>query len=120
MVLENGVALALRQPRPHSIPSLNTLRSQLLQDPFFDELHLPEELTGSLRSRGILFMDVVVLMARLLRVLMRRPPLTEEERAERISVRNECMNQPFFNRQLIHSNRPFVDEDGDQDEGCYV
>ena len=95
------------------------LRSQLLEDPFFDDLHRPEELRPRLRSSRILFMDIVVLLARLLRVLMRQGPLTDIERDERINVRNGCMNQPFFQRRLINSARPFVDEDF-EDEGCVV
>ena len=122
MVLDNGTALATRRPRPHSVGSLNILRSQLLEDPFFDNLHRPEELRPRLRTSRILFMNIVVLMARLLRVLMRQGPLTDTERAERIDVRNECMNQPFFHRRLINSARPFVDEDFEdfEDEGCVV
>ena len=120
MLMQNGTAIAMRQSRPYSVFALNTLRSQLLQDSLFDELHRPEELSGRIRSRSILFMDVVVLMARLLRVLTRRAPLTEEEQNERVIVRNECMDQPFFDRRLMNSNRPFVDEDFDEDEGCFV
>ena len=121
MLMQNGIAMAMRQPRPYSVIALNTLRSQLLQDPFFDELHHPEELSGRLRSSSILFMDVVVLMGRLLRVLIRQAPLTDEEENERSDIRNECMDQPFFDRRLINSNRPFSDEDfDDEDEACFV
>jgi hypothetical protein len=121
MLMQNGIAMAMSQTRPHSVFALNTLRSQLLQDPFFDELHNPEELSGRLRSSSILFVDVVVLMARLLRVLIRQAPMKDEEENERVNVRNECMEQPFFDRRLINSNRPFSDEDfDDEDEACFV
>lgn len=119
MVLENGASLAMRRARPHCVAALNALRAQLLQDPFFDDLHQPEELGLRLRTSRILFMDLVVLLAKLLRVLMRIPPLTEDEMAERVKVRNDCLNQPFFNRTLAYSARPFVDDDFD-DEGCFV
>lgn len=119
MVLENGVAIAMRQERPHSVFALNRLRTQLLQDSFFDENHCPEELNDRLRTSGILFMDVVVLMARLLRVLMRQAPLTDEQRDERITIRNDCMNQPFFDRNLINTNRPFAHQEIGEDEGCF-
>ena len=65
-------------------------------------------------------MDLVVLLARLMRVLMRRPTaLGEAELAERIEVRNACLDQPFFQRWVESSTRPFSDE-GDEDEGCKV
>ena len=120
MCLENGIALGERRPRPHSVSALNTLRYQLLRDPFFDLTHRPEEFEFRLRMNGILFMDVILLMARLLRVLARQAPLTENEMAERIQVRTECLSQPFFDRRLVNSTRPFADEDSDGDEGCFV
>ena len=118
MVLENGTALAMHRTRPHSIAALNELRAQLLQDPFFDMDYQPDELAPRTRPGRILFMNIVVMMAKLLRVLMRQAPLTEEELAERISVRNECLDQPFFDRSRASSARPFVDDDDFEDEGC--
>ena len=120
MCLENGIALGERRTRPHSVFALNALRSQLLQDAFFDPTHRPEELEFRLRMNGALFMDVIVLMARFLRVLARQAPLTEDEMAERIKVRTECLSQPFFDRRLVNSTRPFADEEFDDDEGCFV
>jgi hypothetical protein len=118
--LSNGIALAEQRPRPHSVSAVNTLRSQLLQDPFFDPMYRPEELQFQRRANGILFFDVLILMAMLLRVLARHEPLTEDEMAERIHVRTECLSQPFFDRRLVNSARPFADEEFDGDEGCFV
>ena len=120
MCLDNGIALGERRPRPHSVSALNTVRSQLLQDPFFDPTHQPEELEFRLRMNGILFFEVIVLMSRLLRVLARQAPLTAEETTERIKIRTECLSQPFFDRRLVNSTRPFADEEFDGDEGCFV
>ena len=120
MVLENGIALAMRRTRPHSIAALNGIRTQLLQDSFFDEAYRTDELAPRTRPSRILFMDLVVLMAKLQRVLMRQAPLTEDEMAERINVRNECLIQPFFDRRRANSARPFVDDDDFEDEGVFV
>lgn len=122
MILENGTAIGMRRPRPHTVDALNFLRSQLLQDPFFDEEHKPEELGMRMRTRPArpLFMDVVVLMARLMRVLMQRAPLSEDELAERIKVRNDCLDQAFFDRTREQPRRPFVYDSEDDDEGCCV
>ena len=119
MCLQNGVALALRQPRPFAIVLVNVLRSRLLRDPFFDEEHRPEELTVRTRPSRILFMDITVLLARLMRVLMRQNPLDEEATRERIAVRNECLDQPFFQRERVNSLRPFTDDDF-EDEAAVV
>ncbi|KAK3709715.1 hypothetical protein LTR37_010742 [Vermiconidia calcicola] len=118
MVLENGTALAQRRPGRHTVAALNELRTPLLQDPFFDEDYKTEELAHRTRPSKIMFMDLVVLLAKLMRVLMRRNPLTEDDLAERIVVRNECLDQPFFDRLRVNNARPFVDEEF-EDEGCF-
>lgn len=65
-------------------------------------------------------MDLVVLLAKLMRVLMRNDDsLSEGELAERIAVRNACLDQPFFQRWTGSSARPFSDEVV-EDEGCEV
>lgn len=61
-------------------------------------------------------MDVVVLMARLVRVFMRHDPLTLDEVRERVEIRNECLDQPFFDRGRVNEPRPFVDDNA-EDEG---
>ena len=50
---------------------------------------------------------------------MRQDPLDEEALAERINVRNECLDQPFFHRARVNSDRPFADEES-EDEGVSV
>lgn len=120
MVLQNGSAVAMRRQRPHGVTAVNAVRSQLLQDPFFDEDYRPDELAQRTRPSRVMFLDLVVLMAKLMRVLMRPLPLTEEQLAERITVRNECLNQPFFDRARINNERPFVDDDDFDDEACSV
>ena len=120
MVLQNGLATAMHIPRPHSVAALNRVRSQLLQDPFFDEDYRPDELAYRTRPGSISFMSIVVMMARLMRVLNRHTPLTEDELAERINVRNDCLNQPFFDRARVDSARPFVDDEDFEDEGCVI
>ena len=123
MILQNGTALALQRPRLHSVAALNALRTELLlHTPFFDPLHQPAELGPRTRRPPVSFMDIAVLMARLMRVLMKQQQgaLTEAERRERVEVRNECLDQPFFDRALVGSARPFGDEEGFMDEGCVV
>lgn len=76
-------------------------------------------------------MDLQVLLARLVRVLMRverqarqarqggvRVPETEEEMVERIVVRNACLDEPFFQRAW-GGQPPFGDDPSDDadDEG---
>ena len=46
----------------------------------------------------MLFADMVVLMAKVIRVLMFRMPLTEQQMRERIAVRREALSEPFFDR----------------------
>lgn len=118
MVLDNAIAAANSHQRPHAMPHLNILRKLLLKDAFFDPSHKPEELRLRMRPSRILFMDLVVLLSRVLRVLMRREPLTEEAKRERIAVRNEALDQPFFDRMLL-TNTPFA-RDEEEDEGCSV
>lgn len=124
MIIENAISHYRRQPQPrrHSLGSLNALRAHLLQDPFFDPQYRTEELAVRARPATIIFSDMVVLMAKLMRVLMRErstDPLNEEELAERIDVRNACLDQPFFDRARINSDRPFGPSPVD-DEACCV
>ena len=119
MVVRNGIARAINKPVPCSVNSLNNLRTQLLQDSFFNRLVAPEELTAQTRPSRILLGDVVVLLATVMRVLMREEPLTEDEQAERVAVRNEALNQPFFDRERPASRNPFA-EDPFDDEGCFM
>ncbi|KAK5677085.1 hypothetical protein LTS10_010274 [Elasticomyces elasticus] len=84
MVIRNGIAGSMNRPRPCTIEQCNNLRTQLLQDNFFDREHQPEELEPRMRPGKVLFSDLVVLMAQVMRVLMRPGPLTTEEEAERI------------------------------------
>ena len=119
LVLENGIAHATRQTKPHSIETLNMLRNQLLRDPFFDPDHRTAELAYRTHPESVSFMDMVVLLARLTRVLLRREPLGEEQLSERIAVRNECLDLPFFNRQRANPERLFGEGDIEH-EGCFV
>lgn len=121
LVLQNGIALVQHQPRPHSVAALNALRAALLQHtPFFDPAHDAAELGPRTRRSAISFADLVVLLARLMRVLMKQGGLTEGEARERAEVRRECLDLPFFDREGLGSARPFGDEDGFRDEGCVV
>lgn len=68
-----------------------------------------------------MFTEVVVLLARLVRVLIRggtAVALDENELRERIEVRNACLDQTFFQRGAV--GRPFGDGEGEVfvDEGC--
>ncbi|KAK5132747.1 hypothetical protein LTR08_008713 [Meristemomyces frigidus] len=120
MVLRNGIARAIHKPTPCSVVSLNDLRTQLLQDPFFDPHHAADELAAPVLPSRILLADLVVLLATLMRVLMRPGgPLTEGEQAERSAVRNEVLNQPFFDRGRPASRNPFA-EIPFEDEGCFA
>lgn len=119
MVLENSIAAAGRRQRPHSVQALNALRAQLLQDDFFDPNHDPVELRLRRSANTILFVDLAVLLARIMRVLMRRGPLHEDEIHERIAVRNEALDQPFFDRSTAGSVHPFTRQEP-EDEGCSV
>ena len=77
-------------------------RAALLQDPFFDPQHKPYELVERTERDEMHFSDMVVLLGRLMKVLMREETgeaLTSEELVERIRVRNECLDQPFFDRR---------------------
>lgn len=121
MILQNGTAIATQQPRPNSLAPLNALRAELLLHcPFFDPEHKPGELSPRTRRSQISFAEVVVLMARLIRVLMKQGGLSEAETRERVEVRNACLDQPFFDRELVGSARPFAREDGFVDEGCVM
>jgi hypothetical protein len=131
MILQNAFAHALRQPKPHSVPNLNALRTALLRDEFFNGDHQTTELRPRNRGGRILFTDLVVLLARLLKVLILRGPNGEgrtsypaEELRERIEVRNLCLDQPFFDRERRDGGGPFggdSDEEGEVgDEGCVV
>ena len=119
MVVRNGIARAMNKPTPCSVVSLNDWRTQLLQDTFFDRDSDPDELTAMIRPSRIMLADVVVLLATLMRVLMRRGPLSEDEQTERTAVRNEVLNQPFFDRERAPSRNPFA-EDPFDDEGCFT
>lgn len=125
MILQNATALVTHQPRSHNIAQLNILRSELvLYSPFFDPTHKPEELRLRTRRAQISFTDIVVLMARLMKVLISRGMEEEgdEQRRERMEVRNECLDLPFFQRSEVESARPFGDGDqeGFEDEGCVI
>ena len=98
---------------------MSNIRTQLLDDPFFDRSHQPEELHFRTRPSRILLMDFVLLLAMLFRVLIRQGPLTDKEKAERIAVRNEALDQPFFDRERTASRNPFADG-AFEDEGCFV
>lgn len=101
---------------PHLGPQLLALRTQLLQDSFFDLAHHPEELSSCTRAAPLPYWDLIVLFVRLMKVLMRSSPLSEEDRVERIAVRTQCLSQPFFNRTMQNMTRPFsgdaVDDEG--------
>lgn len=120
MVLRNGIAAAINRPKPCSVASLNILRTQLLQEePFFDPNHKLEELTPRTRPSRILFVDIVVLLTRLMRVLMRQGVLSDEQKAERVAVRNAVLDQPFFDRERPASQNPFAEEPF-EDEACFA
>lgn len=122
MTLCNTIARATSLPRPFNVSLLIHRREQLLRhEPFFDRTHLPEELLPRVRPSRIPYTDMVVLLAKLIRVLTRQMagPLTEAERAERVAVRNEAMVQPFFDRERPAGRNPFLD-DLVEDEGCFV
>lgn len=126
LLLTNGLSTATHLPRPYTLAHLTTLRTQLLRAPFFDPLHRPSELRPRIRPQRILFMDLVVLVARLLRVMMRREPLgTAAEREERVEVRNGCFDEPFFDRSVEGGwgpEGPFggAGEGVGEDEGCFI
>ncbi|KAK5739170.1 hypothetical protein LTR17_005471 [Elasticomyces elasticus] len=109
MVIRNGIAGSMNRPRPCTIEQCNNLRTQLLQDDFFDREHQPEELEPRMRPGKVLFSDLVVLMAQVMRVLMRPGLLTAEEEAERV--------KPFFDKEKPESRNPFSDPSF-EDEGC--
>lgn len=119
IVLENSIAAASGRQRPHSVQALNALRTQLLQDDFFDPNHDPAELRFRRSASTILFKDLAVLLARLMRVLMRSGPLHDEGVHERIAVRNEALDQPFFDRNTAGDAHPFTRQEP-EDEGCSV
>jgi len=119
MILRNGIAGSLNRPRPCTIEMCNSMRAQLLQDIFFDPEHLPHELGTRMRPSKVLYSDLVVLMARLMRVFMQQEPLTEAQKAERVEVRRLALEQPFFDREKAESRNPFSDPPVD-DEACYV
>lgn len=121
LVLQNGVAMAQHQPRPRSVAALNALRTELLlHSPFFDPEHHAAELEPRTRRSAISFTDLVVLLARLMRVLMKQGELTAGEGRERLEVRRECLDLPFFDRGLVGSETPFADDEGFTDEACVV
>lgn len=117
MVLENSIAATSRRQRPHSVQALNALRAQLLEDDFFDPSHDSAELRFRRSASTILFTDLTVLLARIMRVLMRRGPLHEEEVHERVTVRNEALDQPFLDRNTAGDGHPFTRQEP-EDEGC--
>ncbi|EMC97829.1 hypothetical protein BAUCODRAFT_31838 [Baudoinia panamericana UAMH 10762] len=124
LLLRNSIAAALNQRRPCTLQTCINLRHALLQDPFFDRNHRPEELETRLRPPNIQLMDCVLLMARLMRVFMWEGfgALTAEQQCERLAVRNEALNQPFFDKERVVSVRgnPFVDDPAAEDEGCFT
>ncbi len=77
-------------------------------------------------------MDLVVLLGKLVRVLMREGPraqggsrgvrseLRAGEMEERVEVRNACLDQPFFQRWVAGSGRPFGGAEEEVDEGVEV
>lgn len=124
MTTENFIASCRHQPtRPYSLTTLNAVRTQLLQDPFFDPCHRVDEIARrSKPSENIKFTDMLVLFSRLMRVLMRDQSanrLSEEELIERIDVRNACLDETFFDRGRVNPSRPF-NHDQNIDEGCFV
>ncbi|KAK5110776.1 hypothetical protein LTR85_000721 [Meristemomyces frigidus] len=119
MTLRNAIASATSRPRPFGIPVINNMRAQLLQDAFFDPTHCPEELAPRLRPSNMLLTDTVVLLAKVIRVLRRQDPPTEDERVDRIAVRNKALIQPFFDRGRPARPNPFAD-DLFEDEACFV
>ena len=122
MVLENGTALVLQRPRPHSIHHLNALRAPLiLLSPFFDPLHRTHELRARTRPARISFPDLIVLLARLVRVLAKLGREdAPDERMERVWVRNTCLDLPFFDPRNLRSARPFEHSSDFMDEGCFL
>lgn len=119
MVVQNGIAVALRQERQFSVHRLNELRARLLQDAFFDPQHRPEELRPfRTNPRGILWKDLVVLLSRMMRVAMRREPLSKESQEERVVVRNEALDHPFFDRSKPPSLHPFAVEEPEDEGVC--
>ena len=102
MVLRNGIANAVHTPtRPCTSTDLNKFRTVLLRDPFFDPRIQAEELSSHLQpnENSMLFADLVVLMARIIRVLMFHAPLTETQMRERVAVRKDALSEPFFDRE---------------------
>lgn len=110
-------------------PTIIHLRKNLLEDAFFDPDQQAEELAVPTRPSAIEFSDLLVLLARLYRVLVRDIErkrlgleLNENERLEKMHVRNECLNQPFFDRERVVdlSTRLFSDGAEIEDEGCFA
>jgi hypothetical protein len=120
MVVRNGIAGALRRPRPCTVQALNVIRTILLQDPFFDRRVRREELGMRTRPVRITVPDLVMLLARLMRVHMMQEPLTKEDFEEWVAVRKETLGQPFFDRERPNTEiNPFSEEPW-EDEGCYA
>lgn len=147
MMLENGTALGQKRPRPYVLAQLNTLRTQLLlNSPFFDPAYRPEELQPRTLRAKIPYVEMVVLMARLIRVMVkggrregnlgkgilaegegegmaaRELKMAEdnEDERERVTVRNLCLGQAFFQKGEAGSARPFSSREEFNDEGCDV
>ena len=116
MVLVNGTARQTGRHTPFTVQQLNAVRAQLLQDPFFDRNHQPEELKPRISPSVIQYDDLVLLLAKLNWALKRQGPLAAIENVARVTVRNEVLNQPFFDRGQPASLRPFRSNTFD-DEG---
>lgn len=120
MVLVNGTSRQSGYRGPFSARQVNALRTQLLPDPFFDRGHRPEELAPQIRPNPVHYHEIVLLLARLQRVLSRPGPLTREETAERVAARNEALNQPFFDRAQPQTDSPFTGISAEhEDEGFF-
>ncbi|KAK5118818.1 hypothetical protein LTR62_000027 [Meristemomyces frigidus] len=106
MILRNGISNACHSPRrPSTSDQLNKFRSILLQHPFFDRTEHPEDLTPHVPTEAeasapppLCFADLVVLMARTLRILMWQAPLTQWQLVELSVVRREALREGFFDR----------------------
>lgn len=121
MILRNGLAASLAQPRPCSLPSILKTRSLLLQDPFFNRDFRPEELRPRIRGARIMLVEFALLLAKVFGVLAGVGRGSEEEAGkERMEVRNAALDQPFFDRERVGDGNPFLEEEVDDDEGYSV
>lgn len=105
VVLASGLAVRPSQPPTVHYAEIDAARQELLAISFFDPRHKPHELTRVRRNPAekVSFSDTVVVLARLLKIIIREnsamQPLTEAEMTERLEVRNMVMSQAFFDRK---------------------